>query len=221
MSSVGKMMGRPDEEKNFEVTSNTTHPSQCASRGKVEDAREAVKEVANLLQNMDPTVVQRMMQAREANLSILEVFPNGDERFKDDDSEEDYEAVEPSSQINGEEVGDDAAWGSCHGLLDDIIDPNPQVCLKRVKDEYQFDLMKEMKDADLDFLQRIRVVNFIRKAITGGEAASESISQAKDVIRNRKDDILGNDAYLVPIVEDDLLLTALEEDDESSAAEED
>lgn len=199
-------------------------PSRCGNRGRAEDAAEGARQMAQLLKNMDGDVVWRMVQAREAATNIHRAFPGGDQRFIDAEENDDDDISEASLDVanaanNGNvdcrvlenEEGDEDVGEACVGLLDDVVDCGPLDSLRRMKDSYDFDLVSELDAEQLDFLQRIRLVNWIRIQIRERHLSpQEAIFALRGVLSRRDEAILENDALLEPVVSGDILLTVLE-----------
>ena len=186
---------------------NTTQlgPSDCGStHGLIADASAAMREMSAMVKSMDPSVVRGMLKAREAAEGIGRAFPGGDQRFVDSDDSE-YE--------QGDEVeidDEDAHTDACQGLFDDTMHRSPLDCLQDTTAKYDFDLVKEMDSAELDFFQRIRFVNFIRKVVKDGQTPAEAITNGKSVLERKDTTVLEDEQYLVPVLPGDVLLTALE-----------
>lgn len=206
-------------------------PTQCAHRGRAEDAAAGTLQLIQMLQNMDEDVLQRMVQARETATNIHKAFPGGDQRFvnqdevddeydDEEDNEEDdlYEAnAVAGGNVASEDEEDDG--DVCMGLFDDIVDPGPYASLRRVRDTYNFDLVSEMDNAKFDLFERIRVVNWIRKLMRVDCCTPENaITRIREIFNRSGDDacILSDDSFLTPVVPGDLLLTVLEKYDDKA-----
>lgn len=211
---VGK--NKDDEAKK----SGGLGPSNCASRTRADDAANAVQDMAALMNGMDSEVVKRMVHARNAAAGVYLAFPEGDQRFAsiESDSEDDNEDVSANNSEEGSGTGDDAnaeeSVEPCKGLLDDISDSGPRACILRVKEQYHFDIVGEMDSANLDFFERIRVVNHIRKLVNDGCEPSDIICDARIAMESKDVSILDNDALLTPVIKGDLVLTVLESETE-------
>lgn len=216
-------------------------PSRCERRSRAEDAAESAREMAQLMKGIDGEVAWRMVRAREAATNIREAFPEGDQRFmdtEDDDDDDDDDAEEYACEtdeadglvgvddgrdadfdanVDGEDTSNDE-MDDCIGLLDDGVDAGPLSSLRRMKTTFDFDLVVELDDADLDLLQRIRIVNWIRKQVRERNLSpQEAIVTFRSILARRDGTVLENDALLEPVVPGDVLLTVLEgQDDESS-----
>lgn len=208
-------------------------PSQCEHRDRAEDAAESAREMAQLMKGMDIEVAWKMVRAREAATNIHEAFPEGDQRFiyadvDDDDDDENgtdprvTERIDASGDSNGG-AGDDLDGDiddekfcddereDCIGLLDDGVDAGPLSSLRRMKDTYDFDLVAEFDKADVDLLERIRVVNWIRQEIREQNLSPQDAMVLLIRVLSRRDKtVLENDAYLEPVIPGDVLLTVLE-----------
>lgn len=192
----------------------TSAPADCASRDRASDAADAMQEMASMMNQMDPGVLRKLVQAREAALNLDKIFPGGDRRFDpidSDDEDGDEEEEEHNAQQSKEGIG--GFEEPCQGLLDERVDPSPSECLSRAKTQYDFDLVGEMDKGGLDFFQRIRLVNHIRKLVKEGMDAVNVVEGVRSVIEKKSADILNNDSLLEPVVSGDLLLTALESEE--------
>lgn len=211
-----------DDNKTDLSQGNTTAsgPAQCAMRDRASDAAEAVKELAQIMNQMDPNVVKRLVQAREAATSIYKAFPEGDQRFvsadwesddgEEDDTEEDPEVPEDGEQFGKGTSANDPNGEPCKGVLDNRMDNSAEASLERAKREYNFDVVAEMDAAKLDFFERIRLVNHLRRMVDAGMGPAEAAQEVRSIIERRVKDVLANNSLLEPFIEGDLLLTVLE-----------
>lgn len=196
----------PNRTANEETTAQLG-PSDCGStHGRVADASAAMREMAAMVKSMDPSVVRGMLKAREAAEGIGRAFPGGDQRFVDSDDSEYEQGDEKEVEMDD----DDSHTDACQGLFDEIMHKSPLDCLQDTTAKYDFDLVKEMDSAGLDFFQRIRFVNFIRKVVKEGQKPTEAITNVKSVLERNDATVLENEQYLVPVLPGDVLLTALE-----------
>ncbi|KAL2834966.1 S-adenosyl-L-methionine-dependent methyltransferase [Aspergillus cavernicola] len=113
--------------------------------------------------------------------------------------EEGWEDVEPDDETQ-----------PVVGLFSDKVYPNIQSMLKESKEKHNFDLRRIQKELDLDFLDTIKLVNYIRSQVKDGNLAPDVSSKNK----------FQDEAYLKPVLEDDALLYSLDdiEDEESEEA---
>lgn len=212
-------------------------PSQCEHRSRAEDAAESAREMAQFMKGMDGEVAWRMIRAREAANNIREAFPEGDRRFTNVEDDDDEDVGEGPFAAEGEDLDDaddDADAGfeadvneeepyddegdDCIGLLDDGVDAGPLSSLQRMKGTYDFDLVAELDNANLNLLQRIRLVNWTRKRIRERNLSPEdAIVTIRGILARRDNNILENDALLEPVVPGDVLLTVLEGVDDEDA----
>lgn len=213
--------GSEDNKANSSHEKTTASgPTQCAIRDRASDAAEAVKELAQMMNQMDPNLVKRLVQAREAATNIYKAFPEGDQRFtspawesdegEEDDIAEDPEVLEDEGQSGRGGSADDASGEPCKGLLDDRVDDSADACLERAKKEYDFDIVAEMDAAKFDFFERIRLVNHLRRMVDAGMGPAEALLAARWIIERRDQGVLANDSLLEPFIPGDLLLTVLE-----------
>lgn len=214
------MVGRPgpvSASAEKKPSSSTTGPTECASRDRAEDAADAVKDMATILNTMDPDTVKRLVHAREAAAGVYKAFPEGDRRFDSIDSESDDDQLEiDDDDQQGEGSPADAAdLEGCRGLFDDKIDNGPRACLMRAKDEHGFDVVAEMDQAKLDFFERIRFVNYIRRIVVNdGVGGKDTVAKVRAVLNERDDTILADEKLLEPVIEGDLILTVLESEED-------
>lgn len=190
-------------------------PAQCGSRDRAEDAADAIKGMAKLVNGMDPAVIGRLVHAREAAAGVYKAFPEGDRRFDSVESESEGEEEEEVEEVVGE--GDSGRVGGvegCRGLLDENMDESPEACLKRAKEEYGFDVVAEMDEAKLDFFERIRLVNHLRKVMDGGTSATDAVKHMRRILESKDQCVLGEDKLLEPVIEGDLVLTVLEREED-------
>ncbi|KAI9030339.1 S-adenosyl-L-methionine-dependent methyltransferase [Hyaloraphidium curvatum] len=130
-----------------------------------------------------------------------------DDRGSESPSEEDREAIDGD---DGEEEGwedweEDGPQPTLCLFCDNSAE-SPNVALEHMRVEHQFDLSGIQRSNALDELQTIRLVNWIRKTAPSAEAAS---SVPKEVLEN--------DDYLMPVLQDDPLLYSLDFDADEDA----
>ncbi|KAL4931196.1 protein arginine methyltransferase RmtB [Aspergillus undulatus] len=96
------------------------------------------------------------------------------------------------------------------GLFSDKVYPDVRSMLQESKDKHNFDLKKLKKDLDLDFLDTIKLVNYIRSSVKNGDLTPDVLTKEK----------FEDEVYLKPVLEDDALLYSLDdvEDEESGEA---
>lgn len=196
----------PQRNTTAEEVSFAAAPAGCALRGRAEDSALAAASFATHLRSMDNDVLNSLIRARESAAGLAKAFPDGDKRFADSSDEEEEE-------IEEENGSDDGGDEPCVGLFDETrTDNNPKLCLLRVRDEHNFDLLATMAEFSLDFLARIRTVNFIRHKVRDAVPTSQVIESAKEAMADKSSGIWKDDTLLKPVVEGDILLTALEDD---------
>ncbi|KAJ5095333.1 hypothetical protein NUU61_004689 [Penicillium alfredii] len=117
-----------------------------------------------------------------------------DSRSISDDSdtsnEEGWEDVEPE---------DDSQ--PVVGLFSEEVFPDVRSMLKDSKENHHFDLPKIQKELDLEFLDMIKLVNYVRSQVKAGNKTPDVSTKAK----------FADDAYLKPTLEDDALLYSLDD----------
>lgn len=207
------------------------HPEHCALRSRADDAEAVAREIRGRLESMDSTLLRQLVRARQSAVGIVDAFPDGDKRFASidsDDSDEDEqfgqldgdddEGVEVEVDASGRLIAtknDDSAGHAlnepCAGLFDDATYPSPQHALAHAVKGHGFDLVAEMDAKELDFLARVRLVNYIRMRIRGGDAPGDVIVAVRDILAGRSNnDVLDAEQYLQPVIPGDVLLTVLE-----------
>ncbi|KAL5340087.1 S-adenosyl-L-methionine-dependent methyltransferase [Aspergillus crustosus] len=87
------------------------------------------------------------------------------------------------------------------GLFSNKVYPDAQSMLKESKDKHKFDLKKIQKELDLDFLDTIKLVNYVRSQVKDGNLTPDVSSKDK----------FHDDTYLKPVLEDDALLYSLDD----------
>ncbi|KAJ5390227.1 Ribosomal protein arginine N-methyltransferase rmt3 [Penicillium cataractarum] len=116
----------------------------------------------------------------------------------DSSNEEGWEDVEPE---------DDSQ--PVVGLFSDVVFPDVRSMLKECKEKNNFDLVKIQKDLDLDFLDTIKLVNYVRTEVKAGNQSPDVSSKAK----------FADDVYLKPVLEDDAVLYSLDDINEDQSEE--
>ncbi|KAJ5288009.1 hypothetical protein N7478_003695 [Penicillium angulare] len=94
-------------------------------------------------------------------------------------------------------------------LFSDQLFPDVRSLLKECKEKHQFDLLKIQKDLDLDFLDTIKLVNYVRSEVKAGNKIPDVSSKSK----------FADDAYMKPVLEDDALLYSLDDITEEQGEE--
>ncbi|KAJ5989189.1 hypothetical protein N7481_004399 [Penicillium waksmanii] len=117
----------------------------------------------------------------------------------DSSNEEGWEDVEPED--DSQPVVD---------LFSETVYPDVRSMLKVCKDKHNFDLLKIQKQLDLDFLDSIKLVNYVRTQVKAGNKTPDVSSKSQ----------FEDDAYLKPVLEDDALLYSLDDIAEEQASDE-
>ncbi|CEL07493.1 Putative Protein arginine methyltransferase RmtB [Aspergillus calidoustus] len=102
--------------------------------------------------------------------------------------EEGWEDVEPDDETQ-----------PVVGLFSDKVYPDVRSLLVETKEKHDFDLRRILKELDLDDLDTIKLVNYIRSEVKAGNLTPDVSSKDK----------FEDDAYLKPVLEDDALLYSL------------
>ena len=215
-SSGSKRSSQRSGSKSSSTAEASQGPASVVTRSRAEDAAEATREMAELVAKMDRDKLARLVRARETAHGIKDAFPGGDARFASMDSDEEEDDYDG---------GEDEEEEECVGLLDQKKDTGPRAALERVKKEYNWDMVKEMDEGKLSLLERVRVLNYVRKRVAQGVKTKDVVKEAKAVIRDGKSEIRKDERWLTPVVPGDVLLTALEgkncgsdEDDDDDCA---
>ncbi|CAI7636762.1 hypothetical protein N7533_006985 [Penicillium manginii] len=95
-------------------------------------------------------------------------------------------------------------------LFSETVYPDVRSMLKVCKDKHNFDLLKIQKQLDLDFLDSIKLVNYVRTQVKAGNKTPDVSSKSQ----------FEDDAYLKPVLEDDALLYSLDDIVEEQAVDE-
>ncbi|KAL4980698.1 S-adenosyl-L-methionine-dependent methyltransferase [Aspergillus desertorum] len=115
-----------------------------------------------------------------------------------------------SDEEGWEDVEPDDETQPVVGLFSDKVYSDARSMLKECKDKHNFDLLKLQKELDLDFMDTIKLVNYIRSSVKNGCMTPDVSSKDK----------FQDEIYLKPVLEDDALLYSLDdiEDKESGEA---
>ncbi|KAJ5104137.1 hypothetical protein N7532_004666 [Penicillium argentinense] len=108
----------------------------------------------------------------------------------DSSNEEGWEDVEPED--DSQPVVD---------LFSETVYPDVRSMLQMCKEKHNFDLLKIQKDLGLDFLDSIKLVNYIRSQVKAGNTTPDVSSKSR----------FEDDAYMKPVLEDDALLYSLDD----------
>jgi hypothetical protein len=80
----------------------------------------------------------------------------------------DAEKKTESNSIESDEEGDFEDWqdaleeGQTQCLFDELVFISAELCDKHMKEDHGFDFLQSTRDLDLDFYDRIKLINFIR-----------------------------------------------------------
>ncbi|KAJ5674079.1 Ribosomal protein arginine N-methyltransferase rmt3 [Penicillium macrosclerotiorum] len=129
---------------------------------------------------------------RAADSPVNEIPADSRSLSDDSDSsdEEGWEDVEPDDESQ-----------PVVGLFSDVVFPDVRSMLKECKEKNNFDLVKIQKELDLDFLDTIKLVNYVRSEVKAGNSTPDVSSKSK----------FADDAFLKPVLEDDALLYSLDD----------
>ncbi|KAJ5683773.1 Ribosomal protein arginine N-methyltransferase rmt3 [Penicillium maclennaniae] len=140
------------------------------------------------------------MASSSATQPPVDIVP-ADARSISDDSdsgnEEGWEDVEPE---------DDSQ--PVVGLFTEQVFPDVRSMLQECKEKHSFDLLKIQKELGLDFLDTIKLVNYVRSEVKAGNKTPDVSSKAK----------FADDAFMKPVLEDDALLYSLDDIAEDTEA---
>ncbi|KAJ6028255.1 hypothetical protein N7540_003831 [Penicillium herquei] len=106
-----------------------------------------------------------------------------------------------SNEEGWEDVEADDETQPVVDLFSAEVFPDVRSLLKQCKEKHQFDLLKIQKDLDLDFLDTIKLVNYVRSEVKAGNRTPDVSSKSK----------FEDDLYLKPVLEDDALLYSLDD----------
>ncbi|KAL4897222.1 S-adenosyl-L-methionine-dependent methyltransferase [Aspergillus ambiguus] len=113
-----------------------------------------------------------------------------------------------SNEEGWEDVEPDDDTQPVVGLFSDKLYPDVNAMLQESRDKYGFDLRRTKKELDLDFLDTIKLVNYIRSQVKEGNTSPDVSSKDK----------FADDVYLKPVLEDDALLYSLDDIDDEAPA---
>ncbi|KAJ5211663.1 Ribosomal protein arginine N-methyltransferase rmt3 [Penicillium cinerascens] len=108
----------------------------------------------------------------------------------DSGNEEGWEDVEPDDESQ-----------PVVGLFTEQVFPDVRSMIEDCKEKHNFDLLKIQKDLGLDFLDTIKLVNYVRSEVKAGNKTPDVSSKVK----------FADDAYMKPVLEDDALLYSLDD----------
>ncbi|KAJ5239708.1 S-adenosylmethionine-dependent methyltransferase superfamily domain-containing protein [Penicillium chermesinum] len=111
------------------------------------------------------------------------------------------EESDSSNEEGWEDVEPDEESQPVMSLFSEQVFPDVRSMLKDSKENYDFDLLKIQKDLGLDFLDTIKLVNYVRSQVKAGNKYPDVSSKSK----------FEDDAYLKPVLEDDALLYSLDD----------
>ncbi|KKK18372.1 S-adenosylmethionine-dependent methyltransferase superfamily domain-containing protein [Aspergillus rambellii] len=109
-----------------------------------------------------------------------------------------------SDEEGWEDVEPDDETQPVVGLFSDKIYPDARSMLKESKDKHNFDIRRIQKEFDLDFLETIKLVNYVRSQVKSGNMTPDFSSKDK----------FEDEIYLKPVLEDDALLYSLDDIEE-------
>ncbi|KAI5306588.1 hypothetical protein KEM56_000173 [Ascosphaera pollenicola] len=125
-----------------------------------------------------------------------------DDYSSDDDSSSSTSDVLHLTNDDGwEDVEPDVESQPVVDLFSDEVYPDARSMLAACKDKHAFDFVKIKRDLDLEFLDTIKLVNYIRSEVKAGNTKPDCSSVAR----------FEDDKYLAPVLEDDALLYNLED----------
>ncbi|KAJ9196945.1 hypothetical protein DTO164E3_4220 [Paecilomyces variotii] len=133
-------------------------------------------------------------------------LPEADDQFSDSGSSTSDE-LDITKDEGWEDVEPDDDSQPIVGLFSTDVYPDVQSMLKETKEKYNFDFRRIQKELDLDLLESIKLVNYIRSEVRAGNTKPDISSKA----------IFEDDIYMRPVLEDDALLYSLEDLGETEA----
>ncbi|KAJ5093073.1 hypothetical protein N7456_008934 [Penicillium angulare] len=142
------------------------------------------------------------MASQSQNTQRLPEDAHADSRSVSDESDS-------SNEEGWEDLEADDESQPVVDLFSDQVFPDVRSLLKECKEKHQFDLLKIQKDLDLDFLDTIKLVNYVRSEVKSGNKIPDVSSKSK----------FADDVYMKPVLEDDALLYSLDDITEEQGEE--
>ncbi|KAL1873768.1 Ribosomal protein arginine N-methyltransferase rmt3 [Paecilomyces lecythidis] len=127
-------------------------------------------------------------------------LPETDDNFSDSGSSTSDE-LDITKDEGWEDVEPDDDSQPIVGLFSADVYPDVRSMLKETKEKYNFDLRRIQKELDLDFLDTIKLVNYVRSEVRAGNTKPDVSSK----------DIFQDEIYMRPVLEDDALLYSLDD----------
>ena len=200
-------------------------PSNCQNRTLAEDAAAAAESARHYLEQMESSRLTTLVKARETAMGLNKLYPGGDHRFDDIDDEDEDEDEEDGWEDDEGSCGEmDEGGGESltMGVLDKKMDKGPLAALKRAKEEYGFDLVGLIRRQQFTFLERVRIVNYMRYLVEKGNSAEdvvkkvEAITFGENGTEKKWAEDLSGESWLKPVVDGDPLLTVIDDVDEDN-----
>ena len=117
------------------------------------------------------------------------------------------EQLEEQDEQGWEDVEEDREDVQIKCLFDDKTFSSATEMLKYCKESHDFDIWKLRRDLNLEFLDLIKLVNYIRTQVQSGDTKPDISSKAQ----------FEDEKYLKPVLEDDALLYSLDDIAESDS----
>ncbi|KAF2096637.1 protein arginine N-methyltransferas-like protein 3 [Rhizodiscina lignyota] len=118
--------------------------------------------------------------------------------------------ADEDSSVGALDLGEDKDWEDAENdeerltfvsFLDDATFSDLPSMLRHCKERYQFDFVTIVHQLGLDFLENVKLVNYIRNEVKSGNKAFDVNSK----------DVFSDDKYLQPVLEDDAVLFSLDD----------
>ncbi|KAL9129321.1 MAG: hypothetical protein Q9217_002192 [Psora testacea] len=134
------------------------------------------------------------------------------ESSSEDEEDEEADILDLESDEGWDDVEPDVEQLEVQCLFDNRVFANVASMLQHCKDDHHFDLALLQKGFKLEFIEMIKLVNYIRSQTQAGRLSPELSTKA----------VFKDDRYLYPVLEDDPLLYSLHDviSDERSEDEE-
>ena len=117
------------------------------------------------------------------------------------------EQLEEQDEQGWEDVEEDREDVQIKCLFDDKTFSSATEMLKYCKESHDFDIWKLRRDLNLEFLDLIKLINYIRTQVQSGDTKPDISSKAQ----------FEDEKYLKPVLEDDALLYSLDDIAESDS----
>lgn len=154
-------------------------PDLCRDRDRLEDAKQAAKEMRMEMEAYDTGTLMELQEARDVALGTIqklkEVTISETNTLAEEDEDEDDDE-EDTVEREDEEV---------LGLFDAVKYPSVFACYQKAREEFEFDVEEFMRDQNLDFYEKVRLINYIRhKVLKDGEDPAMVVDELRALDRD-------------------------------------